>query len=104
MSTYVLLSFGLISFLLLISILSCSSIPINAVSHHDRYSPMINSEEEYIPIISPNDLSFSRFQRSSSYYPRTNRNTWFRVSTHQHFKPSGSEDTPNGDNLMRWGR
>jgi len=49
-------------------------------------------------------LPTNRVQRSSDYYPRANRNTWFRVSTYQQFKPSGDEDTPEGDNLLRWGR
>jgi hypothetical protein len=64
---------------------------------------MINNNEENIRILSQNHLFDTRHQRSSQYYPRANRNTWFRVSTYQHFKPSGSEETPNGDPLMRWG-
>jgi hypothetical protein len=44
------------------------------------------------------------FLRSTSVYPRANRNTWFRVSTYQYFRPVVSENTNNGDNPMRWGR
>jgi hypothetical protein len=101
MSTYYLISFYLISFLLLASFISCSSLflPINVFSD--------NKNDQYYPFDKDNlrnDLSFTRYQRSLSYYPRTHRNTWFRVSTYQHFKPSVSEETPSGDHLMRWGR
>ncbi len=108
MSTYYLISLGLISFVLYTSFLSCSSVflPINPVDYneYDRYPSLINNDEENLKILLPNDLSFNRNQRSSLYYPRPNRNTWFRVSTYQQFKPSASAETPNSDNLMRWGR
>jgi len=107
MSKYYIISFGLISLLLFAYIVSCSSLflPINAVSdtENDQYYPLINNDEENLKILLSNDLSFNRNQRSSPDYPRTNRNTWFRAWTHQHFKPV-SEETPNGDPLMRWGR
>ncbi len=49
-------------------------------------------------------LMIYRPQRSSAYYPRASRNSWFRVSTYQHMKPTGgSEEKSAGDNLMRWG-
>jgi hypothetical protein len=108
MSTYYLILFGLISFLFLASINSCSSLflPLNGVSYNedDQYYPVFYNNEDNLRYISPNDLSFLRHQRSSPYYPRANRNTWFRVATYQHFKPAASEETPSGDHLMRWGR
>ena len=45
-----------------------------------------------------------RSQRSMHFYPRSNRNAWYRIATHQQFKPSGDEDTASGDHPMRWGR
>ena len=91
MSTYCLISF----LCLLACFLSCSSF----------YLPMIgdylnDNNEEILPIAQP---SFHRYSRSPTYYPRASRNTWFRVSTYQHFKPTMSEETSNGDNLLRWG-
>ncbi len=72
--------------------LSCSSLflPINDVYSNDEL-------RQILPITDP---SFRRYLRS---YPRANRNTWFRVSTYQHFKPTIPDETPNGDNLLRWG-
>jgi len=108
MSTSFFLSFGLISILLIALFDSCLSTSrrINTLSdyQYDRYSPTINSDEQDIRFLLENDDSFTRNQRASSYYPRSNRNSWFRVSTYQRFKPSGSEETPSGDHLMRWGR
>ncbi|CAF1124007.1 unnamed protein product [Rotaria sordida] len=107
MSKYFLLSFGLISFLFLASFISCSPIfHRNDISNYfnDQYSDMIDIDEENIEgILSPKFLSFNRYQRSPLYYPRTNRNAWFRVSTYQHFKPSKLEEQHNGDHVMRWG-
>ncbi|CAF1121060.1 unnamed protein product [Adineta ricciae] len=97
-----LLSINLVSFLLLTSLISCSSLflPLNALSYYDndRYLPLPDDHQPSIKFLT----SFRNLR--STYYPRANRNTWFRVSTYQQFKPSGSEETPNGDNLMRWGR
>ncbi len=108
MSTYYIISFYLISFLLFASFISCSSLflPIHVFSdnENDQYYPLINTNEENLGYIRPYDLSFTRSQRSLPYYPRTHRNTWFRVSTYQHFKPTVSEEAPSGDHLMRWGR
>ena len=95
MSTYFLLSFALISLILFAYFTSSSSI---LLPNNDRHLSMINNNEENI-----NHLFDTRHQRSPNYYPRANRNTWYRVSTYQHFKPSGSEETPSGDPLMRWG-
>ncbi|CAF1104369.1 unnamed protein product [Rotaria sp. Silwood1] len=107
MSKYFLLSFGFISFLFLASFISCSPTYLpNGISYYsnDRYSDMIDSDEDNIGIISPKFLSFIRHERSPLYYPRTNRNAWFRVSTYQHFKPSKAEEIHNGDHVLRWGR
>ncbi|UJR21955.1 hypothetical protein I4U23_025023 [Adineta vaga] len=103
MSSYFLLPLALLSLLFLTSLISCSSIflPSNVVSFYqnDRYSPLITDNEPRIPF----RLS-ARNLRSAPYYPRANRNTWFRVSTYQQFKPSGSDEIPGGDHVMRWGR
>ncbi|CAF3160347.1 unnamed protein product [Rotaria sp. Silwood2] len=107
MSKYFLLSFGLISFVFLASFISCSPIFFpNGISdyYNNRYSDMIDSDEENTGILSPKFSSFIRYQRSPLYYPRTNRNAWFRVSTYQHFKPSKFDEIHNGDHVMRWGR
>jgi hypothetical protein len=102
MSTYFLLSFGLISFLLFACFISSSSSIF--LPNNDRSSSTINNHnEEKIRILPSKDLFYDRDQRSPAYYPRANRNTWFRVQTYQHFKPSDSEETPSGDPLMRWG-
>lgn len=80
--------------------LSCSSLflPINDVYSND--DTQINHNDELRQILPITDPSFHRYLRS---YPRANRNTWFRVSTYQHFKPTIPDETPNGDNLLRWG-
>ncbi len=96
-------SYYFIFFFLLTNFLSYSALflPINSLDDNDRYSPLMNQNDEYIRNLSPND---NRYQRALEFYPRTSRNTWFRVSTYQHFKPSVLEETPSGDNLLRWGR
>jgi hypothetical protein len=104
MSTSFFFSFGLlISFLLCIS---CSPIhrPVNAISYEEK-NPDNSNEDDDIPLlIYPKSLSMDRLQRTSQYYPRASRNSWFRVSTYQHMKPTGgSEEKPSGDKLMRWG-
>ena len=96
---------ALILFVLLASFLACSSffLPSNiGSSSHDntRYSLLMNNNEENLR----NLFSNNRYEQSSIYHPRESRNTWFRVSTYQHFKPSAPEETPDGDNLLRWGR
>lgn len=107
MSTHCFIFLTLLSYFLL-----CSSfyLPINT-----QYSHVINgdNDDDYVDPYRMNTIDelsrmnsiYQRNQRSSSgYYPRANRNTWFRVSTYQHFKPSLSEEMPTGDNLLRWGR
>lgn len=100
MSTYYFLSL----FLFFASCLACASLflPIDAVYSraNDRDLSWMNTNEETLPV---NDESFRRYQRSSLYYPRASRNTWFRVATYQHFKPTVSEEIPSGDNPLRWG-
>jgi hypothetical protein len=104
MPTSIFFSFGiLILFLLYIS---CSSIqhPVDDMSYSEKNPSYNNNEVDDIPMIYPKSLFMYRPQRSSPYYPRASRNSWFRVSTYQHKKPaSGSEEKPAGDNLMRWG-
>ena len=104
MSRYYFVSVALISFIFLASFLSCSSyfLPLNVldVNDNDHYSSLLNNNDEIVRILPVHDRS----QRSAAYYPRASRNTWFRVSTYQHFKPAVSEETSNGDNLLRWGR
>ena len=89
-------------FLSLFVYISCASIrhPLDAISDEVN-----NNEDEQIPLyINPKYNSFYRHQRSSYDHPRASRNSWFRVSTYQHMKPSGgSEEKNTGDNLMRWG-
>jgi hypothetical protein len=74
---------------------------MNAVDSNED-TLMDNNEEfrRHLPIF---DGSFHRYLRSSPFHPRANRNTWFRVSTYQHFKPAVSEEKSPGDNLLRWG-
>ena len=97
MSTYCFLFLTLLSYFLL-----CSAfyLPINpGYSEEDDLDRMTNGDK--LPLM---DSIYQRNQRSSmGYYPRANRNTWFRVSTYQNFKPSMSEEIPSGDNLLRWG-
>lgn len=96
-------AYYLISFLIFSSIISCSSLslPINTYENN-QYDPL-NQNEENSRYLLLNDLSSNRYQRSSPYYPRMGRNTWFRVATYQQFKPTVSEEGPTGDHLMRWG-
>ncbi|CAF2850793.1 unnamed protein product [Rotaria sp. Silwood2] len=109
MSTSLVFSLGfLISSLLFIS---CSSIyrPLYVSSYEENSEPYYgqfnSNEDDYIPlVIYPKYASVHNFQRSLSYHPRTSRNSWFRVSTYQHMKPTlESEEKSAGDNLMRWG-
>jgi hypothetical protein len=96
MTTYFLLSFGLISFLFFISFASC--FPTNTAYYTSPVIHKYDNVNDDIP------KAQTRLQRAFTFYPRASRNAWYRVSTYQHFKPSGSDETPNGDNLMRWGR
>jgi hypothetical protein len=95
MSTSFYFKFGLlISFLLFISI------------YADSYQENNNNDDDddVLSMIYPKYASVHRIDRSSLFYPRANRNSWFRVSTYQHMKPSNSPEEKNGgDNLMRWG-
>ncbi|CAF0879747.1 unnamed protein product [Rotaria sordida] len=109
MSTFFVFSLSfLISSILFIS---CSPIyrPLYISSYEENdkpyYGQLISDENDYIPLmIYPKHASIHHFQRSLSNYPRTSRNSWFRVSTYQHMKPTvESEEKSAGDNLMRWG-
>jgi hypothetical protein len=110
MSTSFFFSFGLlISFLLCFS---CSLIynPVDEVSNqetnHPYYNTYKNNEDDNdVPLmIYPKSSSMYHLQRSALNHPRASRNSWFRVSTYQHMKPTaGAEDKPARDNLMRWG-
>jgi hypothetical protein len=86
----------LISFLLFISISSICA---------DSYQENTNEDNDILSMIRPKSSPIHhRFDRSSLFYPRANRNSWFRASTYQHMKPStGPEEKNAGDHLMRWG-
>lgn len=109
MSTYFVFSYGiLIASLLLIS---CSTkhqlsyaFPYQ-LSDKPNFDPYSSNEDSQIPLmIYPKYSASHLFQRSPKYYPRTSRNSWFRVSTYQRMKPTlESEEKAAGDNLMRWG-
>lgn len=107
MSTSFYFSFGLL--ITLFVYISSSSVhyPVNAVSYQEtnNNNKYNSNEDENIPLIFiPKSSLFDRIQRSSAYHPRISRNSWFRVSTYQHMKPTGeSDEKPSGDNLMRWG-
>ncbi|CAF0835655.1 unnamed protein product [Rotaria sp. Silwood1] len=91
--------------------ISCVSIyrPLYVSSYDDNnppyYGQFNSNEDDYIPVvIYPKYASIHKLQRSLPYYPRTSRNSWYRVSTYQHMKPTAeSEEKSAGDNLMRWG-
>lgn len=102
MSKYNFTSISLLVCLFFALYLNCSSFYLDSdeLVDIDEFDRMKNSDEIQwtYPIR-------QRQQRSAAaYYPRPSRNTWFRVSTYQHFKPSMSEEIPVGDNLLRWGR
>lgn len=109
MSTSFFFTFGLlISFFICISC-SPTQYPVNALSYQEKnpsyYNKYNSNEDDDIPLMFiPKSSAIDRILRSSPYHPRTSRNSWFRVSTYQHMKPTGdSEEKPSGDNLMRWG-
>ena len=65
-----------------------------------------NDEDTAIPmIVHPKQSSYNLVQRSAAHHLRPSRNSWFRVSSYQHMKPtsSDSEEKASGDNLLRWG-
>ncbi|CAF0928150.1 unnamed protein product [Adineta ricciae] len=106
MSTTYMVSFGLLISLLVILSISSITRPACAVSHFNRENPNYDSSEDkdIRLMIYPKYMNLPRLQRSSIYGPRTIRNSWFRASTYQHMKPSGSiDEKPAGDNLLRWG-
>lgn len=109
MSASIVFTFGFL--LLFIFYVSCSPIyhPIYGSSYNDNSQPYYgqynNNEDDQVPLmIYPKLSAIHSFQRSLPYFPRAIRNSWFRVSTYQHMKPtSDSEEKSAGDNLLRWG-
>ena len=107
MSKYIFTSISLLLYLLFTLFLNCSSFYLPIAR---QYSDEIADGDDFDRVRNDDDIQWTypihqRQQRAAmAYYPRANRNTWFRVSTYQHFKPSMSEEIPAGDNLLRWGR
>ncbi|CAF1269959.1 unnamed protein product [Rotaria magnacalcarata] len=107
MASSFIFSFGFI-FLFIICI-SCTPIYFSSPNDDENQSlyGQLNSNEDddHIPImVYPKYPKIHNFRRSASYSPRNIHNSWFRVATYQHMKPTAAaEDKPNGDNLLRWG-
>ena len=109
MSTSSFVAFGLLTFIVFLSS-STSYRPVSSISlpepsniHDDLYG---NDEEKILPImVRPKESSYNHVPRSALGYLRPSRNSWFRVSSYQHMKPtsSDSEEKASGDNLLRWG-
>ncbi|CAM4888455.1 unnamed protein product [Rotaria socialis] len=107
MSSSLIFSFGFL-FLFIICI-SCT--PIYFSAHNDGGNQGLygqlnsNEDDDHSPVmIYPIYSKVHNFRRSPSYYPRNVHNSWFRVATYQHMKPTAeAEDKPNSDNLLRWG-
>ncbi|CAF1303161.1 unnamed protein product [Rotaria magnacalcarata] len=109
MSAYFLSTFGFIAFLLLATFVSCSPVFVQedddmSTDHSDQHLRKTESDEEAIKMVMPKIISFLRDERPTIFYPRVHRNAWYRVSTYQHLQPPISEETSDGNSVMRWGR